>query len=162
MIQELTLPMVFMHPVLAQEQVLGGESTGTPTTTAPGTTGPNGTPAGQPAGGGSSIFFLPIVLIAGMFLMMSMSGRKEKKKRAQMLSTLGKRDKVRTAGGIIGTVIELKDDEVLIETDRSSHTRLRVSRSSVSTILDSSKRAKESTITEFESEPEPEPEPVSS
>jgi len=152
MIQEMTLPMVFVHPVLAQEQVLGGEPTGTPTTTAPGTIGPNGTPAGQPAGKASNFpFLLPIVLIAGMFLIMSMSGRKEKKKRAAMLSTLGKRDKVRTAGGIIGTVVELKDDEVLIETDRASHTRLWLARGSVSTILDTSKRAKEQTNTDVDS-----------
>ena len=70
--------------------------------------------------------------------MMSMSGRKEKKRRAAMLEALGKRDKIRTAGGIIGTIVEMKGDEVLIETDKSSHTRLWLAKGSVSTVLNSS------------------------
>jgi len=124
-------------------QLVGSDAGAAPAATqAPGS---NGAPVGSPAaGGGSNIFFFAIIMMVGMFLIMSMSGRKEKKKRAQMLSTITKRDKIRTAGGIIGTIVELKDDEVLIETDRSSHTRLWLARGSISTVLDSSKRPSDS------------------
>lgn len=122
-------------PVLAQAAGSGvAAPAGGATTAAPGTPA-NGAPA---TGAGSpNILFFGIIMMIGMFLIMSMSGRKEKKKRANMLSTLGKRDKIRTAGGIIGTVIELKDNEVLIETDKSSHTRLWLAKGSISTVLDS-------------------------
>jgi preprotein translocase subunit YajC len=134
MTDQIGLPSAFVHPVLAQ--ALGGETAPIPTTQAPGTTG---APGGQAQGtAGNSVFFFAIILMFGMFLMMSMSGRKEKKKRAAMLSELGKRDKVRTAGGIIGTIVEMKGDEVLIETDKSSHTRLWLAKGSVSTVLNSS------------------------
>tara|TARA_R110002073_G_scaffold118918_6_gene259527 strand:+ start:44782 stop:45246 length:465 start_codon:yes stop_codon:yes gene_type:complete len=135
MTHEISLPLVYINPVLGQ--VLGGDTTAAPSTQAPGAAG---APAGQTgATGSNNIFFFAMIMMVGMFLIMSMSGRKEKKKRAAMLSTLGKRDKVRSAGGIIGTIIEVKDEEVLIETDRSSHTRLWLARASISTVLDSSK-----------------------
>jgi preprotein translocase subunit YajC len=157
MTHQIGMLLVSFNPVIAQAQVVGGPETSAPASTqAPGGTNP---PAGKQApAGGSNIFFFFIILMVGMFLMMSMSGRKEKKKRAQMLSTLGKRDKVRTAGGIIGTIIEMKGDEVLIETDRSSHTRLLLARGSISQVLDSSKRsndsANESTGSDVESQTE--------
>ncbi len=123
------LTPLFMQPV-------GGAAPGAATTQAPGgTPGAPGGTTGSP--GGSNIFFFAIIMMVGMFLIMSMSGRKEKKRRAQMLSTLNKRDKVRSAGGIIGTIVEIKENEILIETDKSSHTRLWLSKGSVSTVLDS-------------------------
>ena len=143
MTHQIGMLLVSFNPVIAQAQVVGGPETSAPAATqAPGGTNP---PAGQQTPvGGNEIFYFFIILMVGMFLMMSMSGRKEKKKRAQMLETLGKRDKVRTAGGIIGTIIEMKGDEVLIETDRSSHTRLLLARGSISQVLDSSKRSNDS------------------
>ncbi|PCI10138.1 preprotein translocase subunit YajC [bacterium] len=152
MTQEISLPLVYLNttplnPTLAQ--VLGGQAA--PTTTQ--ATGANGAPAGQQGTGSSpNIMFFGIIMMVGMFLIMSMSGRKEKKKRAAMLKELAKRDKVRTAGGIIGTIIEIKDDEVLLETDKSSHTRLWLARGSVSTILDSSKRAKEDSASDADAQ----------
>ena len=82
---------------------------------------------------------LPIMLLmmAGILIMTSLSGRKERKKHATLMAGLGKKDKVRAAGGIIGTIIEIKNDEVLLETDRASNTRIRVARSSVTTIISS-------------------------
>lgn len=141
MSNEISSPLMYMNTTLAQ--LAGSDVASTPAATqAPGGTG---APAGTQQGpGGSNIFFFAIIMMVGMFLIMSMSGRKEKKKRAMMLSSITKRDKVRTAGGIIGTIVELKDDEVLIETDKSSHTRLWLARGSISTVLDASKRSNES------------------
>ena len=140
MTQELSIPQVFINPVLGQ--ALGGDaSSGTTTQPAGGNAAAPGQQQTQP--GGSGIFFFAIVLMVGMFFIMSISGRKEKKRRVAMLSSLGKRDKVRTAGGIIGTIVEMKDDEVLIETDKSSHTRLWLARGSVSTVLNSPNRPQE-------------------
>ncbi len=140
MTQELGFELTsIVNPVLGQ--ALGGEgSSGTITQPAGGNAA---APGQQPPNGGSSIFFFAIIMMVGMFLIMSISGRKEKKRRAAMLSSLGKRDKIRTAGGIIGTIVEVKDDEILIETDKSSHTRLWLARGSVSTVLNSPSRAQE-------------------
>ena len=132
MTQEISMPLVYVHPTLGQ--MVGSDAGAAPTTVAPGTAG---APAGQAPGSPNIMYFL-IIMMVGMFLIMSMSGRKEKKKRAAMLKELSKRDKIRTAGGIIGTIVEIKDDEVLLETDKSSHTRLWLARGSISTVLNSS------------------------
>lgn len=146
MTQEISMPLFSMYPTLGQ--MVGSDSTSAPTTQS---IGADGAPAGQaPAQGGSNILVIGMVMMVGMFLIMSMSGRKEKKKRALMLKALGKRDKVRTAGGIIGTVIEVKEHEVLIETDKSSHTRLWLAKGSVSTVLDSSSKPSDSSDSDLE------------
>ena len=146
MTQEISITLANIYPTLGQ--MVGSDAATTPTTQAPGGTG--GAGGQQPAQGGSNIFFFAIIMMVGMFLIMSMSGRKEKKKRAAMLSTLGKRDKVRTAGGIIGTVVEVKEHEVLIETDKSSHTRLWLAKGSVSTVLDSSSKPSDNSAADLE------------
>ncbi len=140
MTQELGFePTTIVNPVLGQ--ALGGEAS-SGTTLVP--SGGDGVSGGQSRSqsDGSGIFFFAIVMMVGMFLIMSISGRKEKKRRAAMLSSLGKRDKIRTAGGIIGTVVEVKDDEILLETDKSSHTRLWLAKGSVSTVLSSPSASK--------------------
>ncbi len=94
---------------------------------------------GTKPSGGIDFMLIVFLMLGAMILIMSFSGRKDKKKRAQMLSSLGRRDKIQTAGGIIGTVVELKDNEVLIETDRASHTRLWLARGSISSVIKQSK-----------------------
>ena len=40
--------------------------------------------------------------------------------------TLAKNDKVRTIGGIIGTVVDIKDDEITLKVDESNNTKIKV------------------------------------
>lgn len=132
--------MLSMHTMIAQD----GEATGV--LGAPsGTTGtqsqPLGTPGTGEAGGGaapsSNLFFIMILMMAGILILTAFSGRKERKKHAALLASVGKKDTVRAAGGIIGTIVEIKKDEVLLETDRASNTRIRVARSSISSVIES-------------------------
>lgn len=98
--------------------------------------GPDAAPGAAQQPGGLGWFF-PIVMMMFAFLFIStmMGGRKEKKRRAEMLAGLKKRDRVQTAGGVIGTIVEIKGDECLLESDRASNTRLWVARSAVSGVL---------------------------
>lgn len=134
---------MWTSPVLAQgDQVLGAPSTGdsgTPVVGADGGATPNGTaPAPNLFSG-----FIPILLVMMvlMIVMTTMSGRKEKKRRAALMSSMGKRDTVQTSSGIIGTIIELKGEELLIETDRASNSRMRIAKGAVSQILRSAGNA---------------------
>ncbi|MEQ8770499.1 MAG: preprotein translocase subunit YajC [Phycisphaerales bacterium] len=95
--------------------------------------------AGAPPAGGLGNFFLPIML--GVLLLMIFttvtSGRRQKKERQQLMNSLGKHDKVQTSAGIIGTIVELKDDSVLLRVDETSNTRIRFARSAVAQVLHS-------------------------
>ncbi|MDF1869749.1 MAG: preprotein translocase subunit YajC [Phycisphaerales bacterium] len=141
---EISQPTIqwFTHAMIAQDNGSAGGVLGAPSTSQSGSAplgtsaDPSAPGAARPSGMGS---LLPIMLLmmAGILVMTSLAGRKERKKHAALMAGLGKKDKVRAAGGIIGTIIELKNDEVLLETDRASNTRIRVARSSISSVIES-------------------------
>ncbi|MFA7236409.1 MAG: preprotein translocase subunit YajC [Phycisphaeraceae bacterium] len=110
---------------------------GTPVTDGT-TTAPGGKPAeGPPKQAPGFDFMLPMLLLflALMFGMTMFGQRKEKKKRAALLATMKKNDRVVTIGGVIGTVVEVKDNEVIVKVDESNNTRMRFSRSAIQGII---------------------------
>ncbi len=148
------MPSAWMMPVLIQDAPQGGGLIGGPssaTTQQPSSTADGGAGTGQNArpGGGMDMMIMILVLFGGMLLITMFSGRKDKKRRKEMMASLGKKDKIRTAGGIIGTIVEMKGDEVLIETDRASHTRLWLAKGSIATV---EKHAKSVESTEEETQ----------
>lgn len=103
-------------------------------------TAPNGAP-GEPAAApgmadGANLFMLIIPLLVLMVVFSLFSQRREKKRRAQMLGGMKKHDKVRTIGGVIGAVVEVKPDTVVLKVDESSNTRMTFSRDAIQQIID--------------------------
>ena len=101
------------------------------------------------AGGAPLYAFLPWILIGVLFYVMII--RPQNRKQAELKSMLGslkKNDRVVTAGGIHGTIVNAPQDseEVTIKVDENTNTRLRVQRSSISRVItsDSSSESKES------------------
>ena len=82
--------------------------------------------------------FLPLILIFVVMYMFLFRGPKKKQQRHQkMVQSLRRNDKVRTIGGIIGTVIDVKDDEITLKVDESNNTKIRVTPGAISkTLLD--------------------------
>jgi len=52
--------------------------------------------------------------------------KKKQQKHQQMVQTLKKNDRVRTIGGLIGTVVDIKDDEITLKIDESNNTKIKV------------------------------------
>lgn len=95
-------------------------------------------------GGG---MMMPLLLIGGLMLMIMMSGRGRKKQKAKldgMLAALKKGDKVRTIGGILASVVEVREDEVVLRIDDNANTRIRVIRRSISGLVVDGKKDDES------------------
>lgn len=132
-----------MNAIVAQESGSGGGVLGAPSGNQSGgdaiigSQDPAGATGAAPSGGLGPFIPLMVLMFAGLLILTSLSGRKERKKHEQLIKGLSKKDKVRAAGGIIGTIIEVKNDEVLLETDRASNTRIRVAKSSVTTVISS-------------------------
>jgi preprotein translocase subunit YajC len=80
---------------------------------------------------------VPIILmiLAFVFLIVLPARRKERQQRELLFNTLKKNDEVLTSGGIIGTVANIKDDEVTLKVDESSNVRIRILRNSIIRIL---------------------------
>ena len=96
-----------------------------------------GTAAGQ-GGSGEFLIYLLIPMVLLMFIFSAFGQRKEKKKRDALLSSIKKHDRVRTIGGVIGAIVEIKTDTVVLKVDESSNTRMTFSRDAVQQVIDSS------------------------
>jgi preprotein translocase subunit YajC len=93
-------------------------------------------PQQQQRQGGDGSFMLMIALMLGLFFFVMMGGqRKEKKKRTKLLASVKKGDKVNTVGGIIGTIVELRENEVLLKVDENANTRIKFTRSSIQSLV---------------------------
>jgi preprotein translocase subunit YajC len=76
--------------------------------------------------------FLPLILIFVVIYMFMLRGpRKQQQKHKQMVQTLGKNDRVRTIGGILGTVVDVRGDEVTLKVDETNNTKIRISTSAI-------------------------------
>ncbi|MCP4610232.1 MAG: preprotein translocase subunit YajC [Planctomycetes bacterium] len=99
----------------------------TPETTTEAASDPNG-PGIKPGGGGFGSYqfiFFGLMLVM-MYLILFRGPRKKQQEHKKMVQTLSKNDKVRTIGGIIGTVVDVKDDEITLKVDESNNTKIKV------------------------------------
>lgn len=88
-----------------------------------------------PAGPGSMMMPLIVLMLVMMVLMTVFTGRKDKKRREQLLSSLKKNDKVQTIGGIIGNIAEIRNDEIVLRVDENSNVRIRFAKSAITGVL---------------------------
>lgn len=86
-------------------------------------------PAGQALAGGGSMFWVMIAMFVIMWFFMIRPQRKQQKELEKFRNSLKRGDKVVTAGGIYGTVDEIKDRTVLIKVD--GDVKLRVDKNSL-------------------------------
>jgi len=114
-----------------------------PTTT---TTQSDGTPAEtegtQPPQQTKDILssLLPFLLIiVVMYLFLFRGPKKKQQEHQKMVASLKKNDRVRTIGGIFGTVLDVRDDEVVLKVDESTNAKIRVVPSAIATVLSNGK-----------------------
>jgi preprotein translocase subunit YajC len=91
-------------------------------------------PAANPsAAGGGLMGLVPMILVmVVLWFIMIVPQRKQQKKREQMLKSLKKGDKVITAGGMHGEIVELDDTDVRLRV--ADKTELKFTRGSISKI----------------------------
>ena len=102
-----------------------------------GTAGAGGTGAAPQAGQDMSFIFMMIIpLVLIMLVISTFSQRRERKRREQMLGGIKKHDRVRTIGGVLGSVVELKPDTVVLKVDESSNIRMTFSRDAIQQVVE--------------------------
>lgn len=94
-----------------------------------------------PTGGQSGAMSLfPIALMFAVLAFMLLSARSQKKReqreRDEMHARLGKNDRVLTVGGIIGTVMSVKENEVVLKVDETTNTKMTFLKSAVQRVLE--------------------------
>jgi preprotein translocase subunit YajC len=88
--------------------------------------------------------FVPLVLVLIVFWwVMSRSRGKERSRYEQMLSALKKNDRVQTIGGMIGTVVDVRDNIVILKVDEASNTKIHFNRTAIKEVLRDAAEAEE-------------------
>ena len=97
-----------------------------------------GVPAG--AGMGSTIIML-VLMLAIFYFMLIRPENKRKKEAEQMRSSVKKGDKITTIGGITGTVVDVKESRVVLETG-ADQVRIELEKWAISTNETAAENAK--------------------
>ena len=95
-------------------------------------------PSGSPQQPGAMAYMIPALLMAMVVLMLLTSRtqrKREERGRQAMFGRLSKNDRVLTAGGVIGTIISVKDNEVVLKVDESTNTKVTFIKSAIQRVL---------------------------
>ena len=79
-------------------------------------------------------FPLIIVFLVVMYITMILPKRKQDKSRQDMLSSMKRGDEIQTIGGIVGKVVEAREDRVLVKVDETSNTKIWFLRSAIARV----------------------------
>jgi preprotein translocase subunit YajC len=95
-----------------------------------------GATSGQGSSGSPmSLIFMIIAIFAVMYFLMIRPQQRQKKQHQDLLSRLGKGDKVVTVGGIHGTIAGVKDQTVIVKI--ADNVKVEVSRASINKVVSS-------------------------
>jgi preprotein translocase subunit YajC len=112
---------------ITSEQITSDEQT--TTTTQSDSDAPTETPKRSPFGG-SQLIFLALMFVL-MYMILFRGPRKKQQQHKQMVQSLTKNDRIQTIGGIIGTVVDIKEDEITLKIDESNNTKIKILRSAI-------------------------------
>ncbi len=97
---------------------------------------PTGPSPNQPTSAASFLFpAMMLALVAFMLLSARSQKKREKREKDDMHARMAKNDRVLTVGGVIGTVVVVKDTEVVLKVDESTNTKMTFLKTSVQRII---------------------------
>lgn len=97
---------------------------------------PNAEPLIAQSGGNPQVVWIGLILMLVVFYAFMIRGsQREKKQRREMLANIKKNDRVMTIGGAIGTVVNVKDDEIVLKVDESTNTKITFVRGAIQKVL---------------------------
>jgi preprotein translocase subunit YajC len=146
----MTMYWIIAETAPAPEGTVVSSETATPAadTTATGTQAPGGTTDALKTDGklkttptNQILQLAPFVLVfVLMYFMLFRSPKKRQQEHSKMVAGLKKNDRIRTIGGILGTVLDVRDEEIVIKIDESNNTKMRVVPSAIAAVLNEEKK----------------------
>jgi preprotein translocase subunit YajC len=82
------------------------------------------------ARGYTSLIFIGLMFVMLYFIIFR-GPQKQKQQHRKMMESLQKNDRVRTIGGIIGTIVDIKGDEITLKIDESNNTKIKIIASAI-------------------------------
>jgi preprotein translocase subunit YajC len=130
-----TQPVSQNSPEVITAEDISSQNQQTTQTTTRQSADPNSAmPARNPRGQWPQMIFLVLMFVV-LYMVMFRGPKKKQQQQKQMIQSLKKNDRVQTIGGILGTVIEVGENEITIKIDESNNTKMKVLPSSVSKVI---------------------------
>ncbi len=85
--------------------------------------------------------YLMVIVLVIFYVFVIRSKQKQDRARRDMLGQLKRGDRIQTIGGIMGTVVEAREGEVVVKVDESSNTKIRFVRSAIHRVVEEEKPA---------------------
>ncbi|MGB0767758.1 MAG: preprotein translocase subunit YajC [Phycisphaeraceae bacterium] len=117
--------------ILAQPDIETTESTAAPGDAAEG----SGDQSPPPSGFNPMTLMLIFGIVILFMFMLGGGSKKQRKKQQAMLDAMTKGDKVVTIGGIRGSVVEVRDAEVVVKVDENNNTRMKFSKEAIREVV---------------------------
>jgi len=89
---------------------------------------------------GNYFIFIMLGGIVLLYVFMGRGRRKQEAKRKEMLSSLKKGDKVVTIGGIMGTIMDARPEEITVKVDETNNVRMKFARWAVRGVGEEAKK----------------------
>ncbi|MEN6308906.1 MAG: preprotein translocase subunit YajC [Anaerohalosphaeraceae bacterium] len=83
---------------------------------------------------------LMVFLFVLMYFMLFRAPKKRQQEQQKMVASLKKNDRVRTIGGVFGTIIDVRDDEIVLKIDEANNTKIRIIPSAIAQVLSDEKK----------------------
>lgn len=87
-------------------------------------------------GGSAAPMWIGILLMIAVFYFVLFRGNpRGRKQREQMMANLKRNDRVMTIGGILGTVVAVKDKEVVVKVDETTNAKMTFIKDAIRTVV---------------------------
>ena len=83
-------------------------------------------------GGSASMIIMLVAMVAVFYFLMIRPENKRKKEAENLRSSVKNGDKITTIGGIVGTIVNVKEDRIVIETS-ADQVRIEIMKRAIST-----------------------------
>ena len=81
------------------------------------------------------LVLLVFAMLIYLFFGSQKTRKKEQRQREDMLNNMKRGDKVVTAGGIVGTIVDVRDTDVVLKVDESTNTKIKFTRDAIKRVL---------------------------
>jgi len=119
----------------AESATPAGEATETLTTQDGSTNTTPTEPKKQPGGLDPVTIMMMVLMFLVVYFIMFRGPKKKQQQHKDMLSNMKKGDRVRTIGGIVGNVVDVRDDEVVVKIDEANNTKMRFVRNAIASVI---------------------------
>jgi preprotein translocase subunit YajC len=87
------------------------------------------------------LFIIMLGLLV-MMILMSRGKKGEEKKRQAMLKEMKKGDEVQTIGGVIGKIVDVRDDRIQVKVDETANTKMWFTRNAIHRVIEDNAESK--------------------